>query len=116
LGDRPPPPPGVAAVHSVDGGLNLLVGRVRDLLDQVAGRRVGECVHRGVSLRSLRHRPGVSLSGGLNTVYSHRCWASSSSPAEPVTACRLVTPDLSADLCGRLREAFLTADYTADGV
>jgi len=27
-----------------------------------------------------------------------------------------VHPDLSADLCARLREAFLTADYTADGV
>jgi methylase of polypeptide subunit release factors len=27
-----------------------------------------------------------------------------------------VVPQLSADLCARLREAFLTADYTADGV
>jgi methylase of polypeptide subunit release factors len=33
-----------------------------------------------------------------------------------MTACAPVQPDLSADLCARLREAFLNAGYTTDGV
>ncbi len=62
VGDRPGPPGRVPAVHPVDRGADLLVGRVRDFVHQFARRRVGDRVHGGL-LCPRNH----SL---LNTVYT----------------------------------------------
>jgi hypothetical protein len=42
FGDRPGPPSRESAVHPLDRGADLVVGRVRDLVHQLARRRVGD--------------------------------------------------------------------------